>query len=285
MPETRGAITVDEIMVAALSREVRNGDLVAVGVSTPMAVIAALLARETHAPDIAITYCGTVSVDLHDVALGTIDQSLLGRHCPGFIPHLETLDLCERGGMALEFMGPAQVDGEGHMNTSFINRSGKPPIHLPGGVATGDVALIMGRLVIYKGEHSPRIFPEKVDYVTGVGHREGGRWRQRLRIPGQGPVAIVTNLAVMRFRPGLDVLLESVHPGVSPGEVVAATGFRLEVPGHVPVTEPPTPEQLRLLREVIDPHGLRRLDLKETRPAALEMLQELRRQHGHGLHG
>lgn len=276
-----GPITLDELMCTALSREVRDGDLVAVGVGTPMAVIAAMLARETHAPNIAMTYCGTVTPDTHDVVLGMIDQAMLGRKCSGFIPHLETLDLCERGGMALEFMGPAQVDGEGNMNTSFIPRPGKPPIHLPGGLATGDVALLMGRLVIYKGEHSPRVFPAKVDYVTGAGHVRGAAARERMLPCRQGPVAIITNLAVIRFVPGGDSRLESVHPGVTPEQVVAATGFRLQVLDRVPVTAPPTAEQLKLLRQVIDPYGVRRLDLKETRQDALDMLQHLREQHGH----
>jgi len=113
------------------------------------------------------------------------------------------------------------------------------------------------------------VFPERVTFRTGTGHVDGDRWRRTVRAPGAGPVSVVTPLCVLDFEtPDLRARVRSIHPGVTPDEVRAATGFALDIADDVAESVPPSAEELRVLRDVVDPLGTRQMEFKATRAEA-----------------
>jgi glutaconate CoA-transferase subunit B len=251
--------TVDEQIAWSLARCCRPGDVLVVGVATPLAAAAGQLARELLVPDLVLIEAAAVDVAAHDVATPMVRPEEIAAEAVGVYTQGEILDAIQRGRVTLQFVSPAQVDAAGNLNTSRVRAADGSTRRLPGGLAHADVACLVGRLVAYRASHEARFLPETVDFVTGAAGRVA---------------TVVTSAAVLdwdgeRFR------LASRHDGVTADEVRAGCGFALDVPDRVPVTEPPPPEALRLLREEIDPHGMRRLETREGRRGALLALQEL----------
>ena len=252
------------LMTCRLAREISDGDVVGVGLGTPLALAAALLARRTHAPGADVIVAGAVSPDA-DLATCLGGASALAGRTPGYAVHLVTMEMAERRAMTMQFLRPAQVDGEGNANTSAIVRDGALATRLPGGLATADVLRILPRVVLYHTDHRPRSLPERVSFRTGAGGGDG--------VSGtRGPVRLVTDLAVFWFgERGAE--LESIHPGVSLEDVQEQTGF--DVPGAtVGETEPPRAAELEALAD-LDPHALRELELRSTQARAAERLAAL----------
>ncbi|MCW3065998.1 MAG: CoA-transferase [Solirubrobacterales bacterium] len=249
------------LMTCRLAREIRNGDVVGVGLGTPLALAAALLARRTHAPGADVIVAGAVSPDA-DLATCLRGASALAGRTAGYAVHLVTMEMAERWAMTLQFLRPAQIDGAGNANTSRIVRAGELVQRLPGGLATADVFKILPRIVLYHTDHRPRSLPERVGFLTAAG---GGD-----RVTGtEGPVRLVTDRAVIAFdadRPRL----ESVHPGEDADAIRSETGFPLAA-GDVPETAAPTDVELAALHD-LDPHALRELELRATQVAAAERL-------------
>jgi glutaconate CoA-transferase, subunit B len=155
-------------------------------------------------------------------------------------------------------VGAAQLDMYGNANNSVIGSDyHAPKVRLPGTAGRGDMGSLGKRLFYWNTNHNPRSLVERVDFRSAAGYLDGGDERERLGL-GPGPEVVVTNLAVLDFEPeSKRMRLVSVHPGVTVEQVREATGFELLVPdGDVPETTPPTDEQVRLLREEIDPDGL-----------------------------
>ena len=258
---------VADLMTAVLAREVREGDVVGVGLGTPLALCAALVARRTHARDVPVLVAGCVSPDADLLACLRGARALAGR-TPGFVSHLDTMDMAERQTMTLQFLRPAQVDGSGSSNTSRARGRDGTIVRFPGGLATADVPRLMRRVVLYHTDHRPRALVATLDAVTGCGGAsERGGFRS------EGPTALVTDRCTIAFTPD-GARLQSIHPGESLEAVLAATGFALRVPSSVPVTPPPTPEELAALEEV-DPHRLRALEMPAERREALSRLTRL----------
>ncbi len=236
-----------DAMVVAMAREIADGDLVGVGLGTPLAVLAALLARADHAKDSHVLVAGAVdpAADLEACLLAP--HGLEGKTA-GFVSHLDTMYQAERRAMNLQFLRPAQTDGTGAINVSWVRPDGRPPIRLPGGLAGADVPRLLPRLIVHLPTHQRRSLPDRVETVTGAGALlEPGH-------PTRGVVAIITDLAVIRINAARPQL-ESCHDGVEPEDVQAVTGFDLDV-GEVAVTLPPTVEQLAFL-DRLDPLGRR----------------------------
>lgn len=260
-------MTTADLLVAVLAREVRDGDVVGVGLGTPMALCACLVARRTHAPRAQLLVAGAVSPDADLLTCMRGAPALAGRTV-GFVPHLDTMDMAERQAMTLQFLRPAQVDGEGSVNTSSIRAPGRPRLRFPGGLAMADVPRLMPRVVLYHTDHRPRGMVERVDVVTGRGGAsERGGYRS------QGPATLVTDLCVIGFGEG-GARLVSVHPGVDADRVRAATGFALRAGRRVPVTEGPSADELAAMAE-LDPHGLRGVEARDTRAEALPRMVAL----------
>ena len=153
-------------------------------------------------------------------------------------------------------MGAAEIDGYGNINSTVIGDYIKPKVRLPGSGGANDIASLAKRVVIIAA-HTKRKFPEKCHYITTPGYLDGPGGRERAGLRGNGPVRVVTNLAVMGFDDETKRMkVESLHPGVSLNDLQENTGFELLISDVVGETPVPTVQQLRLLREEIDPDGI-----------------------------
>jgi glutaconate CoA-transferase, subunit B len=252
--------TVDELMVATLSRQLENPDQVCNGAASFIPVCAFALARATHAPEL-VWLAGAVGLDARPrrVPASTLEAPLWHR-ASMYMPQLEDFwSYALNGRWLTKFcVRGAQIDRYGNANNSVIGGDyHHPKVRLPGSAGLGDMGSIGKRLLYWTTTHNPRTLVERVDFVTCAGWLGGGDEREQLGLEG-GPEILVSDLAVMDFHPDSKRMrLCSVHPGVTVEQVVEATGFELVIEGDIPETEPPTDEQVRLIREEIDPDGAR----------------------------
>jgi len=269
----RYTYTIDELIVSVMARQIRDDDVVIVGFATPMAAVAAFLARAIHAPGATLVYGGAVNPDIHDIWETTVRPERLGTLSYGFVDHLTVLDQIQRGRFTVQFLSPAEIDRQGNINTSLIGDYQKPKVRFPGALATSDVMVMVGRIVLYRTTHEARAFPEKVAFTTGAGHLERGEWRSRLGIRGKGPDKLITDLGVFIFdKRGDGLVAESLHPGVDPEAVESRTGFEVSIPEDVPTTVVPSGIEIEVLRNVIDPRGLRKLEFRSERESVLKSI-------------
>jgi len=153
------------------------------------------------------------------------------------------------------FVGAAQIDEYGNINTTYIGDFEHPTVRLPGSGGGNDIVSSAKRIVIIM-THEKRKMVKKLDYLTSPGHLDGPGARERAGLLGGGPSLVVTNLCQMDFDPETKrIRLATIHPGVTLQEIKENTGFDLIMPENVPTTEPPTYEELAILR-AIDPHGI-----------------------------
>ncbi|MHB1808539.1 MAG: hypothetical protein ACYCU0_04500 [Solirubrobacteraceae bacterium] len=250
-------------MAACLAREIVDGDVVGIGLGTPLALAAALLAMRTHAPGAHLFSGGMVVRPGADVLAVTRGPQALGKLCSGFVTHMETMEMAERRRMTLQFLRPAQVDAAGNLNTSRVRADDGGLRRLPGGLATADVPRILPRIVVYHTDHRISSLPQHVSFLTGAG---GGD-----PVSGAaGPVRLITDRAVFSFSRG-QARLDSVHRGQSVEEVLSRTGFSCDASAAAE-TEPPSGDELEALAEV-DGLGLRELELRAGRVEATARMQ------------
>jgi glutaconate CoA-transferase subunit B len=243
-----------ELMAVCGSRQIRNGDVVFIGTGLPL--IAAMLAKKTHAPRAKIVYeAGFIDSNAKDIALSIAD-SRLGYQAAAAIGLIETLGLMLQGGhVDVGFVGAAQIDEYGNINTTYIGSFEKPTVRLPGSGGGNDIISSAKRIIVIM-THERRKMVKKLDYLTSPGFLDGPGAREKAGLLGGGPSLVVTNLCQMDFDPKTKRMrLATIHPGVSTQQVIENSGFDLIVPKNVPTTELPTPEELRLLR-AIDPNGI-----------------------------
>ncbi len=241
-------------MVAAAAREIRDGDLVFVGMRLP--VLAYGVARNTHAPSArALFELGLLRDRAADAFLGTMGDPPNVAGSLWATGTSSTMALMAQGDVNLGFIGGAEVDRFGNLNTSYIGPPAKPQLKLPGSGGGADIAILSQRWVTLMS-HEPRRLVERVSYVTSPGHGDGSpAWRLRHGLLGGGPAAIVTTMAVLRFpAEGGEAYLASVHPGVELAQVQAATGWQLEVSAECAATPEPSEEELAQIRR-LDPGG------------------------------
>jgi len=249
-----GEFTTLELMAVCGARAIKNNEVVFIGTGLPM--IAAMLAKRTHAPNAKIVYeAGFIDSNAMDIALSIAD-SRLGYRASGAIGLIETLGLMLQGGhVDVGFVGAAQIDEYGNINTTYIGPYEKPEVRLPGSGGGNDIVSSAKRIVIIM-THEKRKMVKKLDYMTSPGFLNGSETREKIGLLGGGPSLVVTNLCQMDFDPKTKkIRLATVHPGVSVQQVQENSGFELIVPENVPTTKPPTYEELELLRE-IDPNGI-----------------------------
>ncbi|MGQ9624575.1 MAG: CoA-transferase subunit beta [Candidatus Bathycorpusculaceae bacterium] len=249
-----GEYSTLELMAVCGARAIKNSEVVFIGTGLPM--IAAMLAKRTHAPQAKIVYeAGFIDSNAIDIALSIAD-SRLGYRASGAIGLIETLGLMLQGGRVdVGFVGAAQIDEYGNVNTTYIGSFEKPTVRLPGSGGGNDIISSAKRIVVIM-THEKRKMVKKLDYMTSPGFLDGPGAREKAGLLGGGPSLVVTNLCQMDFDPETKrIRLATVHPGVSVQQVLEGSGFDLIVPRNVPTTEPPTYEELKLLRE-IDPHGI-----------------------------
>lgn len=250
MPES---YTPQELMVVAAAREIHEGEVVFVGMRLPLLAFA--LAKRTHAPSsIGLFENGIVRDSLPPPGLYTMSDSPNILHAAWATGLNEVMFLLQRGEVNLGFIGGAEVDRFGNVNTNLIGTREKPIVKLPGSGGAADIACLSHRLVALM-EHEPRRLRERVHFVTSPGYGTGGDWRERTHLARGGPSAVITTLGVLRFDDVTkEAYLASYHPFTTPEEVQAATGWPLRLGPDCQPTLPPTGDELRLIREA-DPEG------------------------------
>jgi len=246
--------TIDELMSVCISRQVQNGEVLAQGINTPLVMAGFILARETHAPDVRFASAIGQSLcrDWAALGVGRIEDLWLGKAQIHFGFVAAALDILPRYNPK-EFFRPAQVDAAGNFNNLAFGRDyAHPRMRLPGSGGIPDVTPYSDHVYLYVPRHSRVTFVEQVDFVSGLGHSP-------LRKRGRGPNYLITDLGQFDWANGR-MRLTSFHPGVTVEQVQKKTGFMLEIAPDAHETPPPSAEELRLLREVIDPLGVRRLE-------------------------
>jgi glutaconate CoA-transferase subunit B len=234
-----------------MSRQLRDGEVVVIGANSLLPLAAARLAQLTHAPNLTLIAgaSGGVNTLVEPLAPSSGDYANLVAEAVLDFP--EVLMLQMGGATDVFFAGGIQIDRHGNCNLAYAGRSpGSISLRGPGSAGL-PWAHRSGRTILYVTTHTTRTFVENVDFVSLYGHKAGTKRREK-----GGPELVVTPLCVMDFIEAGLLRLRSLHPGVELGEVVESTGFELLLPSEaVPSTGPPTPEELRLLRE-LDPDAL-----------------------------
>jgi len=241
--------TSDEMMTIAASRLVRNGAACFVGVGLPSA--ATNLARLTHAPDAVLIYeSGTIGTRPSVLPLSIGDDELADT-ADVLVSLVEIFTYWLQGErIDLGFLGAAQIDKFANINSTVIGDYRKPSTRLPGAGGAPAIAASCGEIVITL-RHNKRAMVQKLDFRTSGGHLEGGDSRARMRFPGKGPTAVITDLGIMTPDPDTkELTLTSIHPGVPLAKVIENTGWELRVDPNLKTTEPPTETELSVLRDL-----------------------------------
>lgn len=244
-----------EMMTAVAARELRDGEVVFVGIGLPN--LACNLARSMHAPSLVLIYeSGAVGAIPERIPVSIGDPALV----TGSLMVCGMADvfqsLLQNGRIEVGFLGAAQVDRYGNLNTTVVGEYQRPSVRLPGSGGAAEIAIHAKRTVVMS-RLGPRSFPERVDFITSPGHRPGGRHRRELGMPGLGPGTIVTDKAVLEADPASgELVLSALYPGVSVDEVRAGVGWDLRCRDQLGTVPPPSGQELRLLREVLDPKQL-----------------------------
>lgn len=246
-------LTASELMTVHAARLLRDGDVVFVGVGLPN--LACNLAHRTHAPNLVMIYeAGVIGARPSRLPLSIGDPTLVTR-ATSVCSMYDIFSLyLQRGNVDVGFLGGAQIDRFGNINATVIGGYEHPKVRLPGSGGSMEIAGWANRCYIIT-PHQKRRFPEKVDFATSAGFLDGRASRDASGVRGGGPQAVVTNLGFLEPDENGELILTAIHPGVTVEEVQANTGWALKTAANLRVTEPPSEEELRLLRE-LDPQKI-----------------------------
>jgi len=240
------AYTTRELMVAAAAREIRDGEIVFVGMRLPL--IAFVVAKKTHAPSaVGLFENGVIRTTPASESIYTMADppNILGAtQC---LDMLGVMSLLQSGRVHLGFLGAAEVDRFGNLNSTEV-RGLNGMTRLPGSGGACDIASLADRFVVLL-EHSKERLPERVSFLTSPGNGDGAGWRKRMGLLRGGPAAVITTKAVLRFEEDGEAYLTSVHPAVEIEEVLENTGWRLRVAQDIKQTSEPSAEELQAIRE------------------------------------
>jgi acyl CoA:acetate/3-ketoacid CoA transferase beta subunit len=247
--------TIDELMSVCIAKQVRDGELLAIGINTPLVLAGYMLAKRTHAPRVRFTAAigQGISQEFTPLSVARVEDSWLKStldhygFVSGAVDMLPAYEL-------KEFFRPAQIDSAGNFNNIAFGADYKRPrMRLPGSGGIPDVTVFSNQIYLYVPRHSRVTFVDQVDYVTGLGHVP-----QRKR--GSGARYLISDLGQFDWTEGR-MRLTTLHPGVTLERVQAKTGFPLQVAPDLVTTPEPTAEEIRLLREDIDPLNVRKLEM------------------------
>ena len=241
-----------EIMVAQAAREIADGETVFVGMRLPL--IAFVVAKRTHAPGATGLFeLGVMRDAPAQELLYTMGDTPNVRGAVWCARTVDLMGLLQRGEVDAGFIGGAEMDRYGNLNTTAIGADRThPSVQLPGSGGGADIASLAKRLIVIM-PHDKKRLREKVDFITSPGYGDGGDWRTRVGLPRGGPAVLITTLGVFRFVDG-EAVLASHHPATTVATCVANTGWPLRVLPDVRETEPPSAEVLRIIRDY-DPQG------------------------------
>jgi len=245
--------TMEELMVVAGSREILDDDVVFVGMRLPL--LAFQLAKDTQAPHaIGIFENGILRDRPTGEALYTMGDAPNTEGAIWTTSMMDIMALLQDGKVSLGFIGGAEVDRFGNLNTTYIREKERTPIRLPGSGGGSDIASLSKRFVIIM-KHEKRRFVEKVSYITSPGFGDGKGWREQKGLRGGGPCAVITTYGILRFDSETkEMILHSVHPGITVDNVLENTGWNLGCTPKIEKTKPPMRSELRIVRKY-DPLG------------------------------
>lgn len=256
------AYTTSELLVLNVAKQIDDGDVIVLGSFTPLAYSAYLLAKLTHAKQ-AVIISGSAMDALPFRLSFTTNEAAALTGAAGRAGMTECINWVHLTGSAdVEAVSGAQIDGRGDINLSVIGPYEKPKVRLPGGAGAAEVLKMHRKMIAYVAGHNPKVLVPKVEFITGSRWKRTDAERKAAGLV-PGPMKIVTNLSILTWDDADDCFaVEAVAPGVTADQVQKATGFPLKVEGTPPTMAEPTAEDVRLLREVIDPFGTREFDLK-----------------------
>jgi glutaconate CoA-transferase subunit B len=243
-----------ELLTINAARLLRDGDVVFVGVGLPN--LACNLARQTHAPDLLMIYeAGVIGAQPSRLPLSIGDPTLVS----GATSVCSMYDIfafyLQRGNVDVGFLGGAQIDRYGNINATVIGDYEHPKVRLPGSGGSMEIAAWANRCYIIT-PHQKRRFPKEVDFRTSAGFLNGRAEREALGLRGGGPQAVVTDLGILEPDEDGELILTALHPGKTVQQVQDNTGWELRIASNLQETEPPTEEELRILRDELDPTGI-----------------------------
>jgi len=245
-----------ELMVCVASRQLEDGRTAVIGTGMPLA--AAMLAQKTTAPHLVIMFeAGSAAPELIKLPISVADSYTQTRA----LLHSsmdEIMEACQRGMVDYTFLGGAQIDMYGNINTSMIGTDYQHPrVRLPGSGGANDLASLCWKTLVIT-PHDKRRFVERLDFLTTPGYLTGPGAREKAGLPpGNGPYKVISTLALMGYDPSSKRMkVESLHPGASKQDVIDNTGFEMLFAESIPITLEPTDEELHVLREEVDPEGI-----------------------------
>ncbi|MDD2695622.1 MAG: CoA-transferase subunit beta [Anaerolineales bacterium] len=243
--------TSPELLTINAARLLRDGDVVFVGVGLPN--LACNLARRTHAPNLVMIYeAGVIGAQPARLPLSIGDPTLVS----GALSVCSMYDIfafyLQRGNVDVGFLGGAQIDRFGNINATVIGGYAHPKVRLPGSGGSMEIAAWADRCYIIT-PHQKRRFPEKVDFCTSAGFMSGRAEREAARLRGAGPQAVVTDLGILEPDASGELVLTALHPGATLEQAQTNTGWALKAAPELKTTPPPSAEELRILREELDP--------------------------------
>ena len=247
--------TIDDLMCVCISRQIEDGQVLAQGIATPPVAAGYLLAKLTHAPQVTVATAigNTLCQDFVPLGLTCAEEQWLGRAIL-FMSFAEAACEMYPTFHPVEFFRPAQVDPFGYTNNIVIGDYHNPLLRLPGCGGIADVIAYHPLAYLYVPRHSRAVFVERLDFISGLGAARGEHAGRPL-----GPRLLISDLGTFDYATGR-MRLCSYHPGVTVEKIRKKTGFPLDIAPDLIETPPPTAEEVRLLREEIDPLGIRTLD-------------------------
>lgn len=225
-----GDYTARELMAVVAAREIHDGEIVFCG--TGVSLLAAMAVKRIHAPQAIIFFeTGALDPDLREIPLTVADPRVVG------------------------ILGAAQVDRYGNLNSTCVGDYARPSVRFPGSGGACDVGSFVGRTIVFI-QHERRRFVEQLDYLTTPGYLDGPGGRERAGYPHGGPAGVISDKALLRFdEASKEMYLARYYPGVTPDEIQSHTGFSLDLSRATPL-DPPTADELRILRQEVDPQRL-----------------------------
>jgi glutaconate CoA-transferase subunit B len=244
-----------ELMIVNAARMLKDGDVVFVGVGQPN--LACNLAKRTHAPNLVMIYeAGVIGAEPARLPLSIGDPTLVSGSLSVVGMYEIFTNYLQRGNVDVGFLGGAQIDKFGNINATIIGGDYmNPKVRLPGSGGAQEIAAWANRCYVMT-PHQKRRFPEKCDFTTSAGFLDGRDSREKAGLRGKGPVAVVTDIGLLEPDGTGELVLTELHPGKSAEDAKNNTGWALKIAADVKITDPVTENELRILREELDPTGI-----------------------------
>jgi len=238
--------TLNELMVVAAAREIKDGEVVFVGMRLPL--IAFVVAKKTHAPNaVGLFENGVIRTTPSPELIYTMADPPNIRGATQCLDMMSVMGLLQSGRVNLGFLGAAEVDKYGNLNSTQVNGK-NGTVRLPGSGGACDIASMAHRFVALL-EHGKHRLPERVSYITSPGNGDGAGWRKRMGLPRGGPSAIITTKCVLRFGEDGEAYAATIHPGVTVDDVISNTGWKLKVAADWKLTPGPNDPELKAIRD------------------------------------